>query len=89
MRLYTSTAVQNLVSQYVVDERGDGEFFQIEEGGLGWGFCILYDWTEHLKAYVIEEVYLNMWQSGHKVRAYNKIPKKYKELIDNYEYPEG
>ena len=89
MRLYTSTTVQNLVSQYVADERGDGEFFQIEEGGLGWGFCILYDGTERLKAYVIEEVYLNMWQSGHKVRAYNKIPKKYKELIDNYEYPEG
>lgn len=88
MKFYTSTAVQNLVNQYIVDERGDGEFFQIEEGGVGWGFCILYDWTGHLKTYIIEEVYLNCWQSSHEVRSYSKIPEKYKELIDNYKYPE-
>ena len=83
MNLYSCNAVEDLVNNYVVDERGNGEFFQIEEGCLGWGFCILYDWTGHLKTYIINEVYLNEWSSGHKVRAYNKTPKKYQEILEN------
>jgi hypothetical protein len=30
-----------------------------------------------LKACVIQERYLNPWSSGHSVRFYNELPKKY------------
>lgn len=80
MSIYSCRAVENLINEY---REKDGEFFQIEEGSLGWGFCILYDWTGHLKTYIINEVYLNEWSSGHKVRAYNKIPKKYQKILEN------
>lgn len=80
MSIYSCRAVENLINEY--REKG-GEFFQIEEGSLGRGFCILYDWTGHLKTYIINEVYLNEWSSGHKVRAYNKIPKKYQKILEN------
>lgn len=35
-----------------------------------------------LKTYVIREVAINEWSSGHKVRGYNRMPEKYRALLD-------
>jgi len=78
MQLYSLSACENLINKYV--ERG-GEVYTIEEGCLGLGLMILTG--QDLKTTIIQEVYLNEWSSGHKVRMYNKCPKKYQEMIDN------
>lgn len=78
-KLYTYTAVQNLINKYL--EKG-GEVITLEEGCLGYGLTILQG--EELKTTVITEVYLNEWSSAHKIRMYNECPKKYKRMIDDY-----
>lgn len=78
-QLYTCTAVQNLINNYL--EKG-GEVITLEEGCLGYGLTILQG--EGLKTTVITEVYLNEWSSAHKIRMYNECPKKYKKMIDEY-----
>ncbi len=40
---------------------------------------------EGLKTTIINEVYLNCWSSGHTIRVYNKMPKKYEEILKNIE----
>lgn len=79
MTLYTCSAVQNLINIYL--EKG-GEVLQIEEGGVGYGFIILIG--EGLKTTIIKEVYLNEWSSAHTIRKYNKCPKKYEKIIEEY-----
>lgn len=79
MNYYSCSAVKELIEEYV--GRG-GEAFTLEEGGVGYGLTLLYDFKNKLKTYVIKEVYLNEWSSGHTVRAYNKCPKKYKEMLE-------
>lgn len=74
--LYTCTAVQNLIGRYI--DKG-GESVTIQEGTLGYGKMILFG--EGLKTAIIEEVSLNEWSSGHKVRFYNKTPAKYLQYI--------
>lgn len=49
---------------------------QMREGVL------LYDDAGKLKTYVIREVAINEWSSGHKVRGYNRMPEKYRALLD-------
>lgn len=78
-KLYSCSTVQNLIGQYL--EKG-GEVLTIEEGCLGYGLTILQG--EGLKIAVITEVYLNEWSSAHKIRMYNKCPKKYKKMIEEY-----
>lgn len=53
----------------------------IEEGCLGLGKVVI-DGGEEYKSYVITEVFLNEWSSDHKVRRYNKLPKKYRKIIN-------
>lgn len=79
MKLYGCNAIGDLINRYT---RQGGEVATIEEGCLGYGFLILYG--EGLKTIVIKEKYLNDWSSAHTVRAYNKTPNKYKELIEQY-----
>ena len=75
-KLYSLSECEKLINKYV--ERG-GEVYTIEEGCLGLGIMVL---TGHnLKTTIIKEVYLNEWSSAHKVRMYNKCPKKYQEII--------
>lgn len=81
MKLYGSSAVQELVTTYV--EQGGECFIEIVPGSLGWGLTILHDSTGNLKTYIIKEVALSAWSSGHKIRGYNKIPKKYQEILNN------
>ena len=77
MKLYTCSAIKDLIDKYI--EKG-GKMFEIKPGCLGYGLIILYG--DSLKTAVIQEVPLNEWSSAHKLRMYNKIPKKYKEMID-------
>lgn len=72
MTYYTLEAVDRLIDRYI--ER-DGVMVTVEEGTLGYGTTLLTG--ENLKTAVIQERYLNEWSSGHTVRFYNKLPKKY------------
>jgi hypothetical protein len=75
-RNFTLSQVVSLIAQYI--ER-DGELHQIEEGCLGYGFLICT--AENSKTAIIQEYFINEWSSGHKVTMYNKIPKKYAQII--------
>jgi hypothetical protein len=72
MQTFTSTAVQSLIDQYI--DKG-GDIHEIEEGVLGFGTIILS--AIGYKYAIIKEVYLNSWSSGHTIKFYNKLPKKY------------
>lgn len=77
--LYTSTSVDKLIADYM--EAG-GQILQMQEGTLGCGDVLLYDEAGKLYTFVIREVYINEWSSGHTVRKYRKIPAKYQALVD-------
>jgi hypothetical protein len=72
MKLYTSSSVDKLINNYL--ERG-GDLRELSAGVLGHGKIVLTG--DGLKTAVIEEVYINEWSSGHKVRFYNETPAKY------------
>lgn len=57
------------------------ETLQLDEGVLGSGNWLLFDYSGRLKFIVIKEVYLNEWSSAHTIRKYNKIPKKYEKIL--------
>ena len=78
--LYTCEETKDIIGSYI--ENG-GKFFEIGEGSLGYGTAILLDLREpaQLKSIVIQEVALNGWSSAHKIRRYNKLPKKYMDEI--------
>lgn len=79
-KVYHCTSIKNLIERYV---KSGGEYIQLEEGVLGYGLGVLIAPKElKLKSFVIKEIYINPWESGHTVRAYNKLPKKYIDLID-------
>lgn len=60
----------------------DGLVEIIEEGTLGYGFIIMHG--TGLKTSIVKEVYLNEWSSAHTIRMYNKMPKKYKQILEDY-----
>lgn len=76
MKLYTSTAIDNLIEWY---EMQCGDVTQLEEGVLGHGLLILRG--DGLKSVVVQEVYINEWSSGHKITRYNVLPKKYQTML--------
>ena len=77
---YSCEAVQNLIERYI--EKG-GEITTISEGVLGYGTIILTG--EGLKSTVIQEFAINSWCSGHKIRMYNTLPKKWINAIEEAE----
>jgi hypothetical protein len=79
MTIYTLQACENLISKYI-DEFG-GSVSIVEEGVLGLGTVMLHS-AEGKKTIIIREVYLNEWSSGHTIRMYKKMPKKY----EKYQY---
>jgi hypothetical protein len=79
MSRYTTKAVQDIISKYV--ERG-GEVIEVVEGVLGYGTTICFG--DGLKFCVIQEHFVNAWSSNHSIRLYNKLPKKYEALIEEY-----
>lgn len=73
---------ENLIRNY---RNAGGEAFTIEDGCLGLGVVVLTDFgTAGLRAFVIEEVYLNEWSSGHILKIYEdgKLPAKYQKAVD-------
>lgn len=79
MNTYSTTETQKLIDRY--HELENSQILQTEEGCLGVGNWICK--APKMKTAIITEVYLNSWSSGHKVKMYNKTPKKYQEILDN------
>lgn len=75
---YTLQSCETLIDRYV-NEYG-GTLTQIYEGCLGLGFVILHD-APNKKTILIKEYFINHWSSGHTIRMYNKMPKKYEKLL--------
>ena len=79
MTIWSLDQIKKLKEKYL---KAGGEYAEeVEPGGVGLGLSILYDTTNKLKTFIIQEHYLNEWSSGHTVRAYNKMPKKYEQKL--------
>ena len=76
---YTLDACNNLINRYF--EKG-GEVATLEEGTLGLGITMCYG--DGLKTAIIIEHYQNEWSSVHTIRMYNKMPKKYEQMLEKY-----
>lgn len=79
MTYYDCGQVQRLIDEYT--EKG-GQTFQIREGSLGYGDLMLYDESGNLRTFIIHEVFQSCWSSVHTIRGYNKMPKKYRNMLD-------
>lgn len=79
MNLYTNEVVQNVIDKYIEKE---GEILEVVPGCLGYGITICIGYG--LKYTVIKEIFLNSWSSAHTIVMYNKLPKKYDKLIDEF-----
>jgi len=77
-KTYTLKSCQDLIDTYT--NKYQGELHQIQEGSLGLGKLILYG-AKGKKSIIITEVFETHWTSTHKIRMYNKLPKKYETLI--------
>lgn len=82
--LYTLEAVEQTIDKWIA---AGGQIDTVEEGTLGYGLTICHG--EGLRTAVITEVPLNCWSSAHKIRIYNKMPKKYRQMLDDMENQEG
>lgn len=78
-KTYSLKTCQELIETYINEFKGS--LYQIEEGILGLGKLILYNGNGR-KSVIIEEIFETSWTSTHKIRMYNKLPKKYKTLIN-------
>jgi len=79
MKLYNNDAVDKVVDMYL--DNG-GELHVIDDGCLAvYGMAILT--CEGYKSMILREKYLNEWSSATTARQYNKLPKKYMEMINN------
>lgn len=76
MKIYTNKTVQDVIDNYI---KKGGEIIEVVEGCLGYGTTICIG--SGLKSTIIQEVFLNEWSSGHTIRMYNKLPKKYENLL--------
>ena len=79
MKNYSLKSCENLIDTYVNEYKGEATI--LDEGVLGLGKIILHS-ADGKKSIVITEYYINAWVSGHKVRKYNKLPNKYKSMIN-------
>ena len=74
----TLTSCENLIDKYV--NKYNGQMNIIEEGCLGLGKILLHSAIGKCTI-IIEEYYISAWASGHKVRQYKKMPKKYEKYM--------
>jgi len=77
--LYSLQAVQTHIEKYTSI---GGEVIEAVEGLLGYGTTICQ--ADGKKASVIQEVFITSWTSGHTITLYNKLPKKYEQLIEQW-----
>ena len=78
MNNYSIESCNQLIEKYI---NFGGEVFTIQEGILGIGHIILHN-AKGKKTVIIKEYYINAWTSGHDVKMFNKLPKKYAKLIN-------
>lgn len=78
MANYSLKSCEDLIDRYVNEY--NGFMTTLEEGSLGLGKVLLHD-ADGKKTILITEFFVSAWSSGHKVRKYNVIPKKYAKLI--------
>lgn len=79
-KLYSYTAVQNLINEINEDDYCD--IFTIRDGGLLDSIVII---SEKYGCYKCDEVYLNEWSSAYKVTKRRDLPKSWDKLIIKYE----
>lgn len=77
MKLYSSEAVEKLAQKYIA--RGGIITVLKESVLLEYGLAIFQ--AEGAKATVVQDKYLNEWNSAYTVRMYNKLPKKYEQML--------
>lgn len=77
--LYSLQAVQNHIEKY---NSIGGEVIEAVEGSLGYGTTICT--ADGKKSTVIQEVFINEWSSSHTITLYNKLPKKYEKLLEQW-----
>jgi hypothetical protein len=80
MKIYGLSACDSLIDRYVNEYKGEAT--TIREGVLGLGELLLHN-AKGKKSIVIKEVYLNDWSSGHTIKKYNKLPKKYLKILND------
>ena len=80
MKNYTIKSIENNLIDPYVNEYG-GQLTVVKEGVVGLGTLILHD-APNKRNIVIKEFFINSWTSGHSVRQYNKLPRKYKKMIE-------
>lgn len=78
--VYSISATERFIYEYTVK---GGQIHQISEGCLGVGDLVLFDPRGKLKTYLIREVYLNEQSSGQTIRGYNKMPEKYRKMLED------
>jgi len=78
MKLYHFQTVDKLIMDYI--EKG-GLANQTNEGVLGSGDWVLSGLTV---SFIVKEIFINPWESAHKIIKYKVLPKKYQKLIENY-----
>lgn len=79
MKNYSLKSCQSLIDKYVNDYKGEAT--TLSEGCLGLGTILLHS-AIGKKSILITEYFITSWTSGHKVRMYNKLPKKYESALE-------
>lgn len=79
--LWGSDDISKLARHYI--DKG-GQVWTIDEGVLGWGTVVMFG--EGLRNAVIQEKYINCWSSGHTIRFYQRMPKKYRKILEEEGY---
>ena len=78
----TLKVAQDLIDKYI---DAGGEVTTIADGGVGLGTVLLTNNGLKLKEFVIEEYYINEWNSGHKLISYNNgLPKKWQQSLERF-----
>lgn len=77
--LYTYREIEKAIKEY---QEAGGRAQLIQRGVLGCGDWLLVPEGTDLFYYVIREVYLNEWSSAQTLRRYRKLPKKYREILE-------
>jgi len=74
--------IENLMQRYLA--LGGDVYDEAVPGTLGYGTTIMT--APGYKSAVVQEHYENEWSCCHTLRFYNVLPKKYQQLVDDYDY---
>lgn len=74
--------IEKLAKRYM--ELGGNVCDEAIPGTLGYGTTIMV--ADGYKSAVIQEHFETSWSCYHTIRFYNRLPKKYQKLVDDYPY---